>query len=435
MVMTLRSLIYHQGFMKYFKNTSWLLTEKILRIFVQLFVGVLLVRYLGPEEYGLYSYAGAFVGLFATIATLGLDAIVIRELVKNENKRDLLLGTAFLLKLTGAFVMLIILTLAFNFTSNDRYTNVLIFIIASATIFQSFNVIDFYFQSKVLSRFIVFANFISLFISSIVKILLILYEAPLIAFAYVILFDSFVLACGFLYFYFKNDLSFTLWKFDKVVAVSLLKDSWPLILSGIAISIYMRIDQVMIKEMLNTKAVGQYAAAVRLSQSWYFVPMIIASSLFPAIINAKRVSKELYYIRLQRLFNLLVWLSIAIALLMTYFSDFVVSILYGSKYNEAGDVLMIHVWGGVFAALGLGQSKYFLANNLQKQLFIITVISAILNVILNYILIPIWGINGAAIATLISFSIGTLITPLIFKEARIMMKMSYRSFIIYKGSL
>ena len=421
--------------MKYFKNTSWLLTEKIIRVVVQLFVGVLLVRYLGPEQYGLYSYAGAFVGLFATISTLGLNGIVVRELVKNNEKRDILLGTAFLLKFIGAFIVLVLLAMVMNFTSNDRYTNVLIFIIASATIFQSFNVIDFYFQSKVLSRFVVYANFLSLFISSIVKILLILYEAPLIAFAYIILFDSFILASGFLYFYLKNGLSFASWRFDKAVALSLLRDSWPLIFSGIFVSIFMRIDQVMIKEMLNTKAIGQYAAAVRLSQSWFFIPTVIASSLFPAIVNAKRVSNESYNIRLQRLFNLLVWLGIAIAIPITFFSDFLVSILYGSAYNETGNVLMIHVWAGVFVGLGVGQSKYFLANNLQKQQFILTVISAFNNVILNYILIPIWGINGAAIATLISFSIGVLVTPLIFKEARIMMKLSYRSFIIYKGIL
>ena len=134
--------------MKYFKNTSWLFAEKILRMVVGLFVGIWVARYLGPEQFGLFSYAQSFVGLFTAFATLGLDGIVVRELVKDKSRRDELIGSAFWLKLIGAFVVLIILAIAIHFTSNDSYTNYLVFIIASATIFQSFNVVDFYFQSK-----------------------------------------------------------------------------------------------------------------------------------------------------------------------------------------------------------------------------------------------------------------------------------------------
>ncbi|MGQ9844375.1 MAG: flippase, partial [Spirochaetota bacterium] len=293
--------------MRYFINTSWLFGEKILRMVVGLFVGVWVARYLGPERYGLLSYAQSFVGLFSAIATLGLDGIVVRELVKDETRRDELLGTAFWLRLMGAIAVLAILAIAINFTSNDAYTNTLVFIIASATIFQSFNVIDFYFQSKVLSRYVVFANIISLFVSSIVKVALILVEAPLIAFALTVLFDSFVLACGFVYYYIKTNSIFNIKNltFNKTTAVSLLKDSWPLVLSGIVISIYMKIDQVMIQEMMDAEAVGQYAAAVRISEAWYFIPMVVSSSLFPAIISAKAQNEELYYARLQKLYDLM----------------------------------------------------------------------------------------------------------------------------------
>jgi len=210
MIKKLNQLKNHQGFMKYFKNTSWLFAEKILRMVVGLFVGIWVARYLGPEQFGLFSYAQSFVGLFTAIATLGLDGIVIRELVKDESSRDELIATAFWLKLMGAIGVLLVLAIAVNFTSNDTYTNTLVFIIASATILQSFNVIDFYFQSKVLSKYVVFANIISLFISSLVKIALILKEAPLEAFAWVIVFDSFVLAFGFGYFYIKNNSAFSI---------------------------------------------------------------------------------------------------------------------------------------------------------------------------------------------------------------------------------
>jgi O-antigen/teichoic acid export membrane protein len=189
----IKNLQNHIGFMKYFKNTSWLFGEKIFRMVVGVVVSVWVARYLGPQQFGLFSYAQSFVSLFAALATLGLDGIVVREIVKDESRRDILIGTAFWLKIIGAFLVLLILLIVINFTSNDNNTNILIYIIASATIFQSFNVIDFYFQSKVLSKYVVYANIFSLFISSLLKIFLILQEADLIAFAWVILFDSIVL--------------------------------------------------------------------------------------------------------------------------------------------------------------------------------------------------------------------------------------------------
>ena len=163
-----------KGFFKYFKNTSWLMAEKILRMTVGLFVGVWVARYLGPEQFGVFAFAQSLVGIFSIIATLGLDSIVVRELVKDKSKRDELVATAFWLKLIGAIAVLTFIFIAIGFLSVEQDVNLMIFIIASATIFHSFHVIDFYFQSKVLSKYVVFTNIISLFISSIIKIILIL---------------------------------------------------------------------------------------------------------------------------------------------------------------------------------------------------------------------------------------------------------------------
>jgi len=421
MIAKLQQLQNHKGFIKHFKNTGWLLVEKILRIIVGLFIGVWIIRYLGPKQFGNFSYALSFVGLFTVIATLGLDGIVIRELVKDESRRDELIGTAFLLKLMGAFGVLALLAIAVNFTSNDTSINTLVFIIASATIFQSFNVVDMYFQSKVLSKYVVYVNVTSLFLSSMVKIALILNEASLIAFAWVILFDSFVLAIGFIYFYIKNISTFNVkhLKFSKSIAFELLRDSWPLILSSIVISIYMKIDQVMIKEMMNAEAVGQYAAAVKLSEAWYFIPMVIASSLFPAIINAKKQSEELYYARLQKLYDLMVWMAIVIALPMTFLSDWLVELFYGGQYNQAGSVLMIHIWAGVFVFLGVASGKWLLTENLQIFSIINTTIGAVVNILLNYILIGNIGIQGSAWATLIAYFMAAYLSLLFFKKTRV----------------
>jgi O-antigen/teichoic acid export membrane protein len=416
----------HQGWMRYFHNTSWLMGERILRMSIGLFVGIWVARYLGPERFGLLSYAQSFVFLFSTIATLGLDGIVVRELVRDEKKRDILLGTSFGLKLFGAVLILPLLAIAVQLTSNDKYTNLLVFIIASAAIFQSFNVIGFYYQSKVLSKYVALSNTISLVLSSIVKIALILNEAPLIAFAIIVLFDAAVLAAG-LFFYYQNtsNLKIFNWVFEWRTARLLLKESWWVMLAGAAILVYMKIDQVMIKEMIDTQAVGQYAAAARLSEVWYFIPVIIVGSLFPAIVNSKTVSEELFYERLRRLYTLMIWLAIFVAIPVAFLSDWVVTLLYGNDYRQAGSVLKIHIWACVFVFLSVANDQWFYVTGRLNLLATKVLVGATANILLNLYLIPGYGIYGAAIATLISYSISVLWSDLIFRSLRHLFYMKF----------
>ncbi|WNC71194.1 flippase [Thalassotalea psychrophila] len=419
--------------MKYLTNTSWLFVEKIIRLSVGLFIGVWLARYLGPEQFGLFSYAQSFVALFAAIATLGLDNIVIRELVKDSKLRDQLLGTAFFLKCFGALLLLLLISVSILFSSNTSYTNHLIFIIALAVVFQSFNVIDFYFQSKVRSKFVAFANFYCLLISSFVKIYLIVNQWPLIAFAYVLLFDSFIFACGLIYFYKGQGLSYCDWYFDKKLAKSLIKKSWPLILSGIVISIYMKVDQIMLKHMLDEFAVGQYAAAVRLSEAWYFISAVLCSSLYPAIINAKETSSSLYTSRLLSFYKIMIWIAITIAIPVTFTGDFIVNVLYGEQYNAASSVLIIHIWTAVFAFLGGASNHWLITENLQKYALINTILGAVFNILLNYYLIPIWGIEGAAWSTLISYCIAAYLSLMLFKATRSNFVLLTKAFLLRKA--
>lgn len=412
-------LLDHEGIRRYGANTAWLMGEKVLRMFMGLFVGIWVARYLGPEQFGLLSYAQSFVFLFTAIATLGLDSIVVRELVKDNSQRNVLLGTAFTLKLIGSLCILPLLWFGVQFTSNDSYTNLLIFIIASGTIFQSFNVIDFYYQSSVLSKYVAFANTITLAISSIVKIVLILNEASLRAFAIVGVFDTVIISLGLIYFYWrKTHHSLREWQFDRVVAKRLLSDSWPLIISSVMVSLYMKIDQVMIKEMLDNNAVGQYAAAVRISEAWYFLPIAICSSIFPAIINAKKVSETLYYQRLQRLYSVMVWIGISIALPITFMSDWIINLLYGSAYIEAGQVLMVHVWAGLFVCIGVANSNWMVNENIQVYSTLNTAIGATLNIVLNYILIIVFGILGAAVATLIAYAVSAYFSLFLWNKTK-----------------
>jgi len=413
------------GFKKYFINTSWLLFNNIFGMVIALFVSVYVARYLGPNNYGLFSYAGSFVGLFAGIATLGLDNIVVRELVKEERKRDELLGTTFVLKIIGSILVLIIIFIAVRLTNNDSFTNLLIFIIAIGTIFQSFNVINIYFQSRVLSKYTVYAQIFATILCSFIKLLLIHFNMGLIYFAMVTLLQSIILASGFVAMYIKQKLNLFSWKPRLDLAKKLLSDSWPLILSGIAISIYMRIDQVMIKNMLDAKAVGNYAVAIRLSEVWYFIPIAITNSLFPVIINAKKISEKLYYERLQKLYDLMTWLAIGIALPITFLANDIIKLLFGIQYQEAAGVLQIYVWAGIFVFLGVASSQYLIVENYTKISFLRTFTGAIINIILNIILIPKYGINGAAIATIISYFISTffiVLMPKTYRNSILMLK-------------
>ncbi len=424
------SLWSHIGFRRYFSNTAWLFAEKVFRVVVGLFVGVWVARYLGPEKYGLLSYARSFVALFGAIAALGLDSIVVRELVKDESKRDVLLGTSFALKLVGAIVALFVIWIATRFTNNDSFANLLIFIVACSLVFQSFNVVDLYFQSRVLSKYAVLANATAFFFSSVAKVILLLLKAPLIAFAIVAVFDTFVLAVGYLYVYVLNGLSILNWKFDFDVAKSLLKDSWPLVFSGLVVSIYMRIDQVMIKNMLSDWAVGQYAAAVRLSEAWYFVPVVVCTSLFPAVVSAKQKNVRLYYDRMQRLYNLMVVISVVVSLFFSIFGTRIILLLFGASYVFASKVLLVHVWTTVFVFIGVAYSRWLVVENYTRKNMYRTSIGALTNVILNLILIRLWGIVGAAVATLASQVVANLLYDIFDSEVRIALKQKLRALIM-----
>jgi O-antigen/teichoic acid export membrane protein len=396
------------SFKKYFANTSWLFAEKIIRLLLAFVVSVLTIKYLGPEQFGILTYSLSFVGLFSTLAVLGLDSIIVRELVKNPEKKDILLGSVFLLRLAGAVLTISLISIGVLLTGDDPFTTILIFIIASSTFFQSFSVIEYYFHSRVEAKYPVIVQFVTVVITSIIKLAFIYYEFPLIYFAVIFSVEFLMLAAGYLIVYKNKGLKIWNWKFNKNLAVSLLSDSWPLILSGLVIAVYMKIDQVMIKNMLTETDVGYYGTAVRLAEAWYFIPVILTSSLFPAIINAKKANEELYLSRLQKLYDILAWLAIGIAIPVTFLSEFIiVDLIFGEEFLPAASVLTIYIWAGVAVFLGVASSQYLIAENLTKLSFIRTLLGMIANVLLNLWLIPIYGITGSAVATLISYSVAT----------------------------
>jgi O-antigen/teichoic acid export membrane protein len=400
--------------------------EKFIRLLIAFVVGIYVVRYLGPENFGIFSYAISFVGLFATIATLGLDSIVVRELVKDPTRRDELLGSVFYLRIIGALIAIALTLIAAVILNESSFNFILISIIVTSTIFQSLNVVEHYFQAKVESKYNVYVQSSSLILASILKVVLIFFGASLIYFAIVYVIEFIFLSVGFYLVYKINNLKISAWQFKSSTAFILLKDAWPLVLSGVVISIYMKIDQVMIKYMLSSTEVGYYAVAVKLSEVWYFIPMAICTSLFPAIVNAKLVSEKLYLSRLQKLYDILAWMAIGIAIPVTFLSDFIIVTLFGLKFLAAAPVLTIYIWAGVPVFLGVASSQYLINENLTKLAFYRTFIGMIINVILNIFLIPIYGIDGAAFATLLSYALSVFAIGF-FKNTRLQLRFMFNS--------
>ena len=392
------------SFKKYFANTSWLFSERFLRMGISFVVSIFVVRYLGPKDFGLYSYSLSFFWLFASLSTLGLESITTREIVKHPDKKDEINGTVFYLRIAGSICAIVLIGITLLLSGEDTFTTILIMILSGSFLFQSFSVIEYYFRGLVQAKYNAYALSASVILASVFKIILILLKAPLIYFVISVVFEYAVLAIGLVGVYQFNKLSIFSWKYSKTIATSLLKDSWPLALSGIVVMIYMRIDQIMIKNMMSIEAVGYYSVAVRLSEAWYFIPVTLCNSIFPAIVNAKNVSLEFYNNRMQKLYDLLTWLAIGIAIPVTIFSDQIIQLLFGSEFSSASPVLTIYIWAGVAVFLGVASSQYLINENLTKLSFNRNLMGMLLNVILNLILIPNYGIIGAAIATVISYS-------------------------------
>ena len=390
------------GFRKYFANTSWLLGERILRMGVSLFVGIYVARFLGPEKFGLLSYALGFVMLFVTIASFGLNEILVRELLQEKTQIKELLSTAFFIRVFGFLMMGCIIIFALQFTNDDKYTHMMITIITLSIFFQSFNVIDCYFQSQVQSKYVVIVQFIQLLITSLIKIFLIINKATLIWFAIVFLIDQALLAILLLSIFRWKKEWFSVFSVRWELVTQLFTNAWPLIFSGMMVSIYMKIDLIMIKEMLDAKAVGIYAAAVKLCEVLYFLPVVVMSSLFPAVVEARKKDLIVYRKQVYRIYEIMIGATAIVAIITTFLADWIVYILYGSIYQEAATILQIYIWAFVFVSLGVVSSKYLVAENLEIYAMYRSILGAIINITLNWYLIPIYGIKGAAFATLIT---------------------------------
>ncbi|MGB3760976.1 MAG: flippase [Rivularia sp. (in: cyanobacteria)] len=420
----------HTKLRKIVSNTGWLFADRILRMGAGLLVGVWVARYLGTEQYGLFNYAMAFVSLFTPIFTLGLDDVVIRQLVQESSNKPEILGTTFGLKLIGGIVSVFLAVSCVLFLGeNQTLTIWLVAILAITGIFRTADTIELWFQSQVQSKYTVIAKNIAYLLSTLLKVGLILSKAPLLAFAVATLAEIVLGAIGLIAIYHVKEFSkLWNWKWSFTTAKSLLRESFPLIFSGFAILIFMKIDQIMLGQMKGDSEVGIYSAAVRISELWYFIPTAIVSSVSPAIYAAKEKSEHHYYKRIGQLLRLLTYISLAISIPMTFLSKNVILMMFGSGYAEASTILAVHIWASVFVFMGVASLPWFIAEGLNHVSLGKTLLGAILNVILNFLLIPEYSGLGAAIATIASQATAAFLSNAVDKRTRKIFKIQLQSF-------
>lgn len=425
----IRAKIEHRpNLLKILGNTGWLFFDKILRMGVGLLVGVWVARYLGPEQFGLFNYATAIVALFTAVATLGLNNIVVRDLVKNPENTNATLGTVFLLQLIGGGVAFILAVVAVTFMRPDDTTaRIIVAIFGFAMVFKATDVVRYWFEAKVQSKYTVWVENTAFLVFAFIRVVLVLSAAPLIAFVWIVLVEGVLVALLLLATYRQQGNKLRAWRYQCACAKSLLRDSWPLILSGLAVMLYMRIDQIMLGQMLGDEAVGVYSAALRISEVWYFIPGVIVASVFPAIIEARAKNYELYLKRLKQLFELMVVLALVLALPISFTSEWVMATLYGPGFADSAKVLVIHIWTGLFVFLGIASSRWFIAENLQKYTFYRTLAGCLVNISLNFLLIPSYGPIGSAWASVVSQAVASVFFNLLNKKTRPIFYMQIRA--------
>lgn len=415
-----RFFTQRSGLQKIIANTGWLFADHLAATLAGFIVGAWVARYLGPSQYGTYNYALAVVALFTPLVALGLKDIVVRDIVRTPDEKNEILGTTLGLQFIGALLSLALAVgIAFMGHLENRLTSWLIVISSGQFIFQVVSVtLGYWFNSQVQAKYIVWANNIALFFYSIARIILVLAKAPLITFAWVALGQAFIYAVATAVFYRFSGQTFVTWRANFARAKQLLENSWPLLISSLAIMVYLKIGQVMLGNMVDEKALGIYSAAIRLSELWYFIPMAIAASVFPAIVRShEQDGEDVHRQRMQIFYDIMSGIAFVIVIPLVVFAPFLVRIVFGSSYEASASILRIHAWALLFVFLGVARSRWLIAEDMVRFNMFVTLLGAGTNIVANFLLIPKLGGEGAAWSVVITQAVSAYLSSMLSKKA------------------
>ncbi len=414
---------------KSIKNSGWIIGDQVFEMALQLVVGMITARYLGPANYGTLSYTASFVTFAVSIATLGMDGVVIKKLIDYPDEEGLYLGSSMVFRLISAIVSIIsVSVIVYILNPSEQIKVILVFVQSIQLLFRAVKILESWFQRHLLSKYASIGSMLSCVAVSIYKIYLLATGKSVIWFAFSNSVTEAVIVAVMWISYKKVGGQKLSYSFK--VGKEILRESYHFIISGLMVAIYGQMDRVMLGQMINDTAVGLYSTATTIVGMWIIIPTAIINSFQPIVMEAKHSGNEKLYIRrLEQLYSAVIWMCIIASIGVSVLAKPVIYILYGEAYLGASKPLQIAMWYETFAMIGSARGIWILCENKNKYVKHYLLVGTIINLILNAILIPTYSINGAAFATLVT-QIGTsLIAPLLFKETRIHTKLVLDSFI------
>lgn len=425
-----KNIVNSEVAVKIIKNSSWLIGDKVFTMIIGVFVTAIVARYFGPERYGQFNYALSFVTLFTAFSTLGLETLTVKAIVDKDQDEGTILCTSLVLRVIGGILLTVFAIFIIKLIEpNDTNLHILVLILSLTMVFKALEVIEYWIQAHQRSKISSVVRMGAYVLIAGFKIGMVLLGGNLVHFAIIHMLNVIIIGIGLVIAYFRNREEKFKWKVDISYAKSILSQSWYMILSGLMGTLYMQIDKVMLGSLMPTKVeVGVYSAAVSIASMWYFVPMAIITSFKPVIMSKKKLNEASYLKSVQLLYTIIAWLGICFGIFILIFSSPIVNILYGPDYQKASSILAVSIWAGTFAMLGSARGAWLISEGLQRYSVIYISAGAIINIVLNYLLIPAIGGYGAALATLVSQVTVAIIAPLFIKETRISSIMMLRAF-------
>lgn len=389
-------------------NMSWVGGEQILRMGVGLLVTLALARYLGPELFGTYNLILATVGIVAAIVPLASDQVIQRELVANPLREHQIIGTAAALRAMATAVAILVSVLAILWIERDHSDRVWLAALGAATlVFQPFEIISVWFASKLKIRNITLAKSLSFLVVSVARIAAIAASASILVFLALLGLEAALTAAGIVFAFRMEGKSMMTWRITRRDLKQLFDNSWPLLIGGVASTLYMRFDIVMLAAMKGDGEVGIYGAATRLSEAWYFIPMALMGALQPVLFQLHATDPARFRERLRQTYTGLGFMSLLIAVFVSFIAVWLCTSLFGPKYAQAGEVLAVHIWAAIPVFLGVVSTSFLVAENHGRIAMYRTIMGLAVNVVLNLLLIPHYGAYGAALSTLVAYTVAT----------------------------
>lgn len=397
------------------KNASWLMAGKVSHMVLSFVIGLITARYLGPSNYGLINYAAAYATFFTSICTLGINSIIVKNFVDKPDEEGTSLGTTIVLRLISSFLSIgVIIGIVRIVDGNEPTTLMVVGLYSVSLFFQSFDIFRQWFQAKLLSKYYAIATLISYMVASAYKVILLATGKSVEWFAISNTLDYLIVAIFLYIFYKKSKGSKLLFSWSK--AKELLSVSRSYILAGMMTAIYASTDKFMLKQLLDESVVGYYALAVSISSIWTFILSAFIESLSPSIMEYHNQNKERYLMANKRLYAIVFYTSLFASAGISIIAPMFIKLVYGSQYLPAVQPLRIVVWYVAFSYLGVARNVWVVCEKKQRYLKYLYLGSAVCNVVLNMILIPRWGANGAAIASLFTQISTIFIFPLCIKD-------------------